>query len=161
MMRLELHVPGRPATKGSTSSWRHPSTGQIVTQQDSRMRLDPWTRTAVLQAQVAMSRAGIGEEDKPALRGPVQVFIEATFSRPMSHYINRDGRRLRADAPEWHDVYPDGDKLARAVLDAMTKARVWKDDGQAAVHRVEKRWADPGEGEGVTITITGLGGERE
>ena len=39
---------------------------------------------------------------------------------------------------------PDIDKLARAILDALTDARVWPDDGQVVTMHVEKRYGEPG-----------------
>ncbi|WP_063017167.1 MULTISPECIES: RusA family crossover junction endodeoxyribonuclease [Nocardia] len=50
---------------------------------------------------------------------------------------------------------PDADKLARAVLDALTGV-AWADDSQVVDLRSRKRLAEPGEATGVHMTLTRL-----
>lgn len=57
--------------------------------------------------------------------------------------------RLKETAPEWHDKRPDADKLARAVLDAITESGTIRDDAQVVSLRVRKRYGQPG----VRITL--------
>lgn len=65
--------------------------------------------------------------------GPVEARITLVFPCPQ-----RD-RRVRVPAERRaHDTWPDADNLAKAVMDAATKARVWRDDGQVARLVVEK-----------------------
>ena len=49
---------------------------------------------------------------------------------------------LREDAPTWHVIAPDADKLIRCVADALTVAGVWADDSQMALMRGEKVYAE-------------------
>lgn len=56
-------------------------------------------------------------------------------------YRRTEKRRVVASGVEvWHDVRPDLDNLSKGILDALTTARVWKDDGQVARLVLEKRW---------------------
>ena len=53
----------------------------------------------------------------------------------------------------WGNRRHDVDKLARAVLDALTDAALWKDDSQVAQLVAEKRWYDGRLGAGVHVTV--------
>ena len=65
------------------------------------------------------------------LTGPVEVLLHFELARPKS------ARRLLPSTK------PDLDKLARAVLDALTGV-VFKDDAQVVDLRVTKRYGTPG-----------------
>ena len=86
---------------------------------ESSKALAPWRSTVQLAARQAHSG--------PLLDGPVKVSCFFTFPRPKRHY--RANGDLRDDAPHWHSSRPDGDKLLRSVLDAITGV-VIQDDGQ-------------------------------
>lgn len=58
-----------------------------------------------------------------------------------------------------HTAKPDADNLAKAVLDAMTRAGAWKDDSQVSSLRVMKYYGTAGERTGVMITIHEWKGE--
>lgn len=51
---------------------------------------------------------------------------------------------------------PDIDNLAKAVLDALVKARVLADDGCVTDQLIMKRYVEPGHPEGVEIEVTAL-----
>jgi crossover junction endodeoxyribonuclease RusA len=88
---------------------------------------------------------------QPALTGPTYVRLRLTFPRPRAHYrTGRHASELRPGAPQWHTQYPDLDKCARLVFDALTVAGVWVDDKQGCDLRAEKRWGTTGL---TTITI--------
>ena len=80
------------------------------------------------------------------LQGAVTVSAEFVFPRPKA-------LKPHQDAPP-HTSAPDGDKLARAVGDALTIARVVGDDAQIDTWRIHKRRALPGETPGAHITVT-------
>lgn len=133
-------VPGQPATKGSTRSFRHQHSGAIVTMADCK-RLKAWT---VLARNAALA-AGVQQTTQPV--GVVCFFY---FERPKFH---RGVRGLRPSAPRWHVVKPDVDKLARAVLDALTGIAYY-DDSQVVDIICQKYFADANpEGAGVRINI--------
>ncbi|MBM4419809.1 MAG: RusA family crossover junction endodeoxyribonuclease [Chloroflexi bacterium] len=89
------------------------------------------------------------------IEGPVHVDINFYMPRPKSHYrTGRNAHLLRDQAPGWHTSKPDIDKLARAVLDAITGSAI-HDDSQVARMRVGKQYADDRR-VGATITVDQL-----
>lgn len=74
-----------------------------------------------------------------AFTGPLAVTLHVYATRPKSTIL---------DAPK-----ADVDNYAKALLDACTKAGVWKDDSQVVHLTVRKAWAATGL---VTIDITRL-----
>ena len=52
---------------------------------------------------------------------------------------------------------PDLDNLAKAVLDALVKARILADDNIVTDLSLSKRYVEPGHPEGVEIDLTALG----
>lgn len=108
-------VPGWPATKGSTVSFV--SRGRVVTKTDSLL-LKEWTKSVGVYAVIA------GVVPIPKGTG-VAIDVEYEFPRPM---------RARQTVP---CVRPDCDKLARALLDALTGI-AYHDDGQVVALTVRK-----------------------
>lgn len=130
---LVVIVPGKPRTQGSMTLWRDARTG------GERAKYAPET-VAHRNLVVGLARQGWG---RLPIGGPVAVQIVAEFTRPKSHYgTGRNASVLKSTAPILHTQAPDGDKIARLVLDALTIAGVYRDDSQVAVLRVEKRWSD-------------------
>jgi Holliday junction resolvase RusA-like endonuclease len=66
--------------------------------------------------------------------GPVGVTIRAYFPMPASW----SKKKQRQHALRWHTQKPDGDNLAKAVLDALSEH--WTDDCQVCWLSVRKRW---------------------
>lgn len=125
---VSFAVPGRPVPQGSLASFRHRTTGQIVTPQKARVRE---YRDRIAWAARAANVACTG--------GPVVISCTFAFARPKSHYTANGelGRRASVD----HVTRPDVDKLARAALDAITN--IWIDDDSQVVRlRASKVWAD-------------------
>jgi len=100
-------VPGAPATKGSFVSFVH--RGRVVTKSDTAT-LKSWTR----DVQICAIAAGVTLIPKGT---GVVVGVEFQFTRPA---------RARRMTP---CIRPDCDKLARALLDALTGI-AYADDGQ-------------------------------
>lgn len=74
------------------------------------------------------------------------VLVDAVFyfARPKSHFgTGRNASRLKPSAPAFPTTRAngDGDKLARALLDALTGVAI-TDDSQVADLRIRKRFAD-------------------
>lgn len=64
--------------------------------------------------------------------GPVGLTAAFIFPRPKSHYrTGKHASELRPDAPFWKSSKPDGDKLLRALMDALTFL-AYRDDAQVA-----------------------------
>ena len=126
---LQFIVHGDPAAQGSK---RHVGGGVMV---ESSKRLKPW-REDVKQAILNL------ELTEP-LRGPVAVELNFSIRRPKNHYgTGRNANTLKASAPAYSESIPDLDKLARAVLDAMEQAGLFRSDGQVAVLTAQKRYGD-------------------
>lgn len=143
---VTIWVPGKPATKGS---WRSIGKGRLA---PDNKRLKTWTQSARLEATRAW--------DRPLTYDAVSLEIVYFLKRPQSHYRTSGGEpttRLKANAPEYPLVEPDGDKMERAVLDALTGV-VYDDDKQVRQMAWWKRYANPheacGHDEGVSIQVS-------
>jgi Holliday junction resolvase RusA-like endonuclease len=97
-------------------------------------------------------------DDKQSLWpvGPLFVKLAFTLTRPTELRGARLTARVGAAGVIWPCVRPDIDKLARAVLDALTGV-LWTDDGQVCSLELEKHYdteLEAGNIEGVTIHVT-------
>ena len=115
---LSFFVPGRVVPQGSK---RHVGGGRMI---EAAKGLKDW-RHAVTDA------AWTYRLERPTITGPVRVELDFVLARPASHYgTGRNADRVKPTAPSWPTTKPDIDKLARAVLDAVTAAGIWRDDSQ-------------------------------
>ena len=145
MTERALFVPGAPAPQGSK---RHVGNGVMV---ESSKRLRPWRGT------VTGAIVDAGWQHDPILAGPVRVTLTFAMPRPKHHYgTGRNAGVLRAAAPVWHEGRGDADKLARAVLDALTDSGAIRDDGQVAWLTVSKVYAQQ---PGVSILLGRIGAD--
>jgi crossover junction endodeoxyribonuclease RusA len=127
---LALFVPGRPAPQGSK---RHVGRGILI---ESSKACGPW-RTVVAY-HVAQVHTGA------PLDGPLAIRLGFVMPRPTSTPKRRTPPAVKK---------PDVDKLARAVLDALTGV-AWRDDSQITDLRASKRLAELDEQPGVHIHLT-------
>lgn len=87
-----------------------------------------------------MARSARGNNE--IITGPVQVWVKVTLQRPKGHYgTGKNEGQLKVSAPPHHTQWPDVDKLARGVLDALTGV-VWRDDSQVTSLHIGKEWGD-------------------
>ena len=137
-----IEVRGTPAPQGSK---RHIGGGRMI---EMSKAVGPW-REAVIAAAVKQVTA--------PLTGPVRVRLRFQLARPASHYSHgRNEGMIKPSAPDFPSVRPDIDKLCRAVLDALTMAGAWRDDGQVALLSAVKWYSwQPG----CVIAIDELGAE--
>jgi crossover junction endodeoxyribonuclease RusA len=127
---LDLFVPGQAAPQGSK---RHVGRGVLL---ESSKAVAPWRTTVAWHASQAYGG--------PVLDGALAVRIEFVMRRPLSL------PKRKATPP--HIKKPDVDKLARAVLDALTGI-VWRDDSQVIDMHPTKRYAEVGERAGARIQV--------
>jgi crossover junction endodeoxyribonuclease RusA len=133
---VEFFVPGKPAPQGSK---RHVGRGIMV---ESSREVGPWRERVALAAHQAMHRL-------PVITGAVTLALTFVLLRPKS----TPKRRTPAATKR-----PDVDKLARAVLDAITDV-VIVDDAQVINLRATKRLAELGESPGVKIRVGNADGD--
>jgi len=126
-----ITVYGKPITQGSKIRTRwsmRDSNGDT---------LDPWRDNVRSMATKAV------EADTGFGTNPVNVNIYFTFPRPNAHYgTGRNKAFIKASAPPFPSSHAIGDidKLARACLDALTDAGIWKDDSQVVGLLAVKVW---------------------
>ena len=126
-MIFSFTVPGKPATQGSKDQFGR----------ESCKRLALWRADARLLAE----RARPAGWDPAA---PVQVNATFTFARPKSHYrTGKHADQLKPQAPVRCTNRVDVDKLARALLDAIT-GPVVLDDSQVVILTAAKHWSADG-----------------
>ena len=132
MTMLALFVPGRPAPQGSK---RHVGNGILV---ESSKAVAPWRTAVAWHAAQAHPHA--------LLDGPLAVRVEFVMPRPA-------GCPKRTTPPAVKR--PDVDKLARAILDALSDV-VWRDDSQIVDLHATKRLAALDEQPGAHISVAYL-----
>lgn len=123
LMELPFTVYGVPRPQGSK---RHVGNGRMV---ESSPRVAEWRTLVALEA-------SIEQGDRPVIEGPVTVDIVFGFGLP-----KRPGKRRSQDP---HAQRPDLDKLARAVLDALTGV-MYTDDSQVVELSARKMWVETGQ----------------
>lgn len=127
----QCFVPGPPAPQGSK---RHVGKGRMV---ESSKAVGPWRERVAL---------AVHEYGWPVLTGPVRVHLRFVMPRPAS-----TPKRSTPPATK----RPDLDKLARAILDAITGICIADDSLVIDLH-ARKRLAEIGETPGVHIELVDL-----
>jgi Holliday junction resolvase RusA-like endonuclease len=130
MSVLKVIIPGKPRGQGSVTLWSTPGGGE-------RAKYAP----DVVNHRNLVIDIMTQEYHGDPISYPVGVKIKAVFARPKTHFgTGANANRLKDSAPHWYTGYPDGDKIARLINDALTIAGVIADDRYVAWHSVEKRW---------------------
>lgn len=156
---IAFTVRGIPAPQGSKRAFRNRHSGRVALVESSK-RVASWrsdVRDAALDAMRIVVGArqggdsGIGVEMDP-LAVPVVVGLAFRFPRPKGHYgSGRNATSLKPSAPLHPAGKPDLDKLARAILDAITSI-VIADDALVVLLVTTKTYADH-EPPGVTVVV--------
>lgn len=124
---MTIHVLGLPQPKGSKKGYNRG--GHVVLVDDNAATLKPWQYEVKRAAYDVRKAFGI-----LPIVGPVALRIVFVFPR------TSDARKRDF----WKVKKPDGDKLERAVWDALTEAGVFFDDAQVCDWACRKRMALPG-----------------
>jgi Holliday junction resolvase RusA-like endonuclease len=111
---LCIDVPGVPRPKGSKRILHNRQRNYVFVVESCR-ELDLWIDRIVIAARNQAVRARWS-----TVHGPVRVELDFAMPEPK----HKPKTRTRPS------VQPDIDKLVRAVFDALTAARIWKDDAQ-------------------------------
>ena len=136
---ITFTVIGEAKPKGSARGF---AVGRRVVITNDCAAAKPWQQQVHWTAREAVQEAGL-----QPWAGPVYVMIAFVLPRPL-----RLGKK-RSGVP--HGNRPDLDKLTRTALDALTGV-CFLDDGQVARLHVTKRYADPAEPAGATITVQAI-----
>lgn len=135
-MILSFIVRGIPAPQGSLLPVRSISTGRVFMKQ-SCARTMPWRQEVAACAAEAAKRSGVSSPSA----GPIELKATFLLPRPAGHFGKKG---LLPSAPRWPIVKPDGDKLKRAVMDALTGV-AYVDDKQVVRWSGEKNYVGSGE----------------
>ena len=136
---LRMTIPGPPVPKG------RPRFAVIK----GRARTYTDSKTAHYEHRTAwlISNATRARELAPA-GVPVRVDILAIFPRPKRLMRKKDPAGLMA-----HPVRPDLDNVAKTILDSVTAAGVWADDGQVTCIRAEAAYCEKDQEPRVEMSI--------
>ncbi len=141
MTRLDFWVLGVPAPQGSK---RYVGNGVMV---ECSAKVKPW-REAVKWAALRE-----GQLTLPA-DAPLRVELMFVLPRPRGHYrTGKNAHLLRDAAPRRPAAKPDIDKLIRSTFDAMSDARVWRDDSLVATVLALKVYEAPGRPVGARVSV--------
>lgn len=134
MTALVCTVLGVPVPQGSM---RALGPGRMKHHNADKLR--PWRDSVAWQVRQGMADAGL---DGP-FEGPVEVHVTFILPRPKS-----------APKSRWApDRRPDGDKLERALFDAITAGGAWVDDSQVVTCMWSKVYPSDGQAPGVMFVV--------
>lgn len=135
---FSFFVPGQPRGKG------RPRLGKRTTYTDSKTReyeeFVKWT-----------FKQKYGNVEPVAEKVPVAVFIIAYYKQPKS--LTKSEKAAVIDGSLFPTVKPDGDNIAKIILDPLNKL-AFNDDNQVTKLVVYKRFAICDENVGVKVFIT-------
>lgn len=100
----------------------------------NKSALDKWRKGIA-----ASAKAAGGPEATFLFTRDVRVVLEFHFRRPKAHYL-KNGSLGKSREVFCRPRRKDADKLARAVLDALTGV-LYRDDRDVALLAVERKWA--------------------
>lgn len=132
---IAFMIPGNPPTVTAQQKGQNRHTGQYYK--------PPELRDA---EQKYLAYAAQHRPPAPIL-GPVELHVVFGYQTTGKHTHG-----------EPKTTKPDTDNAIKAVKDALTKARYWKDDAQVAVEVVSKIWVDV---PGIAVTVYELKSWRE
>ena len=124
---LRITIPGIPIAKG-----RHRcgcKNNRDVTYSDAK--------TATYERSVAWHTVAKTRGKQIAPKGvPVRVDVLAYYPKP------KRLQHIKGNLPKCNKQYGDADNHLKAVLDGLTLAGIWFDDGQASCLRIEPLYSD-------------------
>lgn len=142
-MSLTITVFGRPAPQGSKRyvGGNRAQGGRFI---EASKYLPAWRKAITIAAITEIEKETWAKDTNP-------IAIEVTF------YLERPATIPVAKRP-WPIKPPDLDKLLRGVLDGLTDAGVWDDDGQVVKITAWKVYADTRD-PGCEITVSPISDE--
>lgn len=129
---LQFRVAGLPRTQGShrpmMTRHKDPEKRRAILVQQNSDAHEKWRATVQEIAEKARRRAGL-----PTITAPVKVLFLFSIHRGASSKYERPTAKNHGDVS----------KLARAVEDALTDAKVWEDDGLICYELIVKDFPGP------------------
>ncbi len=141
-MRVAIDLPMAPQAKGRGRVVRVGGFSRIATPGKTKQ----WEEGAAMLIRAALPFS-------VPISGPVVVVIDAIHSRPKSRPSAIDRELWTPGGRVPKPTRADVDNIAKAVLDALTKARAWQDDGQVWSLTARKWYAATSERPHVEISI--------
>lgn len=139
---ISFFVLGLPQPQGSAKAFVQNGRTHITS---DNPKMKSWRNDVKCEAQKHFT--------KPELDAPMIVTAVFCLPRPKGHYgTGRNAGVVKASAPDVPAVKPDVDKLARALLDALTGV-AYRDDAQVTTLTVRKAYTD--ESVGTFISVGG------
>lgn len=158
---ISFTVYGKPEPQGSVKAFvptykngepmRRAGGSIIVNLTSTNPRVKAWRKEAQREAMLEVIGQGVGQTSEP-------VRVEATFylQRPKHHCgTGRNANTVKASAPAYPLGRPDVDKLARALLDALT-GTVLADDSQVVEVQARKVYCGPQDEPRVDVAVFAL-----
>jgi len=141
---IAFHVHGLPIAQGSKRVVPTKQGPRVIEGNEAKLR--PW-RQEVANVAIEMMNG-----ERP-FSGPVAVRVNFYLPRPRGHFgTGRNEERLRDSAPVAPATKPDLDKLARALLDALTGV-AFHDDSQVVSLTTSKLYADEEKHPGARVEV--------
>ena len=153
-MTIAFKVEGDPAPQGSKAGRSYCGQTAKVCPQchkphlvninmvDASKKLKPWRAKVTSKARWVTGTV----PDWTPMSSAVVVTVTFIMKRPLSHYgTGKNADKLKDSAPDFPYIGAaalDVDKLARAILDGLTDAKVWDDDKQVVDLHVSKIFAN-------------------
>ena len=146
--KIVIRVHGLAKPQGSKSFKGLSKSGRaILTESSGGSRL--WRNDVMLDSR--------RQYKGPIISEPVGLEIVFWMPRPKGHYrTGRHAGELKPNAPSWHAIAPDVDKLARCTLDGLSAkcgGCVIADDSIVVSLHCEKRYVTAVEGVGAAISL--------
>lgn len=126
---ISFYVRGWPATQGGMKPVPVGKTGQVRLISAGSAGLKAWRKAATHTAALARNTTHHVTFDDIAVEVSLRFFLPMPKSRPAAERRRGIGHSRRR---------PDIDKLTRAMLDSLTAAQVYTDDGQVTRLHVRK-----------------------
>lgn len=153
---LRFFANGLPKPQGSKTGFpitRKDGSRGVAMTESAGEPLKLWRTQITKAAKDAITQTGIHYRGQP-----VALSITFYLPRPKSHYgTGRNAGLVKESAPTLHTTKPDGDKLTRAVMDALTNAGAYTDDSWVVTANYWKSYADATP-EGASIMVWALHG---
>lgn len=140
--QLEVRAPGDARPQGSKRAGVG-NDGKAYMWDDA-VGLKAWRERVAWMAVLEARKLGVQlTAIAPWWTKHVPVEVDLTFVRPRPASVS-------AAVRPYPVVPPDGDKLLRAVNDALTQAHVWHDDAQVVEQHIHDRYEGDSDAEGMT-----------